>query len=95
MTIKEIKKEFKNRRNFAKTIDAALVEYFDTMLNTFDDLYKNGYITTFDNDFLRFVNGYQINTGNYDTLHINQTFDLRSIKADKKTVKNMMITFLD
>lgn len=95
MTMTEIRKAFKDRRNFAKTFKNGLDDYYKITLETFENLYKFGYITTFDNDFLKFANGYQINSGNYETLHINQTLDLHSIAADKRTVKDMMITFLN
>lgn len=95
MTMTEIRKEFRNNRNFAKFINDDLCKYYDAMLRAFETLYREGYIVEFDNDFLKFVNGYQINSGNYETLHVNQTLDLHSIAADKKTVKDMMITFLN
>lgn len=95
MTIKEIRKEFKERIRFSKMVLPELVEYHENMQRTFEDLWKNGMTQNFDNDFLRFANGYQINTGDYENIHILQTFDLRIITANHKAVKEMMEAYLN
>ena len=94
MTIKQIRDEFKEGIRFSKRIGSELVDYQEDMQRTFEELWKYGFAENFSDDFLRFANGYQINTGNYSELHINQTFDLRSISASKAVAKDMMITFL-
>lgn len=94
MTIKEIRNEFKRRIEFSVRANTGLEDYYKTELKTFEDLYQNGTITAFTNDFLAFANGYQINTGNYDELHILQTLDLHRISAPRKVVRKMMENFL-
>lgn len=93
MKIREIRKEFKERIRFAEAVIPELVDYHKSMLRTFEELWKNGTTTNFDNDFLRFANGYQINTGDYEGLHIMQTLDLHRITASKKTVEEMATAF--
>lgn len=95
MTIKEIRKEFKERIRFSSIALPGLVPYHENMLRTFEDLWKNGYTTDFDNDFLRFANGFQINTGDYENIHIRQALGLHSITATRKAVKAMMEAYLD
>jgi hypothetical protein len=94
MTIREIRKEFKERIRFSKMVLPELVEYHENMQRTFEDLWKNGTTQSFSNEFLRFANGYQINTGDYENLHILQTLDLRRITANHKAVKGMMEAYL-
>ena len=95
MTIKELRKEFKERIEFSKRVLPGLVEYHESMRRTFEDLWKNGYTTNFDNEFLRFANGFQISTGDYENIHIRQTLGLHSITANHKAVKAMMETYLN
>ena len=95
MTIREIRKEFKERIRFSSIALPGLVPYHESMLKTFEDLWKNGYTTNFNTEFLRFANGYQINTGDYENIHICQTLGLHSITANRKAVKGMMEAYLD
>lgn len=85
MTMREIRKEVKRMIAFSKANgNADLVDYYKSMCEQFEELYKNLSISNFTSDFLKMANGYQINTGNYDTFHIAQTHDLHTISCDSK-----------
>lgn len=85
MTMAEIRKEIKELNAFSKAIgNTEIVEYRKIMCKQFEELYKNLSISNFTSDFLKMANGYQINTGNYDTFHIAQTHDLHTISCDSK-----------
>lgn len=93
-TMKEIRAAFKESIRFSEAVLPELADYKKDMLRTFEELRKEGYVKNFSVDFLRFANGYQANTQEYDNLHIHQTYDLWSISASKAVVKDMMIVFL-
>lgn len=94
MTIKQIREKFKEHIKFSKMVIPELVDYQQDMQRTFEELWRYGTVEDFSDDFLKFANGYQINTGDYSDLHILQTLDLRRISATKAVVKDMMITYL-
>lgn len=94
MTMKQIREKFKERIRFSEMVNPELVDYQKDIQRTFEDLWRYGTVEDFSDDFLRFVNGYQINTGDYNDLHILQTLDLRRITATKAVVKDMMATYL-
>lgn len=82
MTMTEIRKEVKRMIAFSKANgNADLVDYYKSMSEQFEKLYKNLSISDFTTDFLSIANGYQINTCNYDTFHIAQTHDLHTISC--------------
>ena len=90
MTMKEIRKGFANRRRFMKITGLTdLIGYVKQMQEEAELLYREGFILIPSDDFLRYANGYQINTGNYETFHINQTYDLRSITATKEAARGL------
>lgn len=91
MTMTEIKKEFDRKAAFAKESgNDWLADYIMELKETLNTIWKYGYTNMFSDDFLREANGYQIETGNYETLHIVQTLDLRGIRVDdKKTVRGL------
>lgn len=96
MTMTEIRKSFKNQIETSRRFNNEIIEeYITSMLNTFEDLYKNGTTVDFDDEFLRFANGFQTTSGEYENLTILQTFDLHRINATKKVVKEMMIRFIE
>ena len=95
MTIKELRKEMDERIRFAKLANTGLDEYYSEIKRTFDDLYDNGTITYFSNDFLAFANGYQTRNNDYENLHILQTYDLHRINANRLVVRRMMKDFLN
>ena len=43
---------------------------------------------------IRYLNGYQSNTGDYDGMHISQTLDLHSVTMTKRSFANFL-TYLD
>lgn len=87
MTMKEFRKELNAKRNFAKSFIPGLVEWYDEIEVVIETLWKQGFVTEYTNDMLKCANGFQINTCNYETFHVSQTFDLHTIKADKKATK--------
>lgn len=91
MTMVEIKKAFDRRAAFARENgNELLADWITGIKETLNTIWKYGYTNMFSDDFLREVNGYQRVTGNYETLHICQTLDLRSIRVDdKKTVRSL------
>lgn len=88
MGITEIRKSLKKRIQFDEVACGGyLAPYFQEILDTINELWKEGYIRNFSDDILRLLNGYQINTGDYDGCHILQTLDLRSVEMTKTSVK--------
>lgn len=89
MTMIEIKKEFDRKAAFARENgNDWLADWIMELKETINTIWKCGYTNTFSNDFLREANGYQSVTGNYETLRIVQTLDLRIISvSDKKTAR--------
>lgn len=88
MTIAQIRKEIKERRSFAVSVGVDLADWYDEIACVIERLWKDGFVTDFSGDMLKLANGYQLNTGNYETCHISQTFDLHCIKMDRVTVKD-------
>lgn len=88
-TMTQIRKEIKERKAFAVRMGIDLADWYDDISRALESLWTNGFIADYEvsTEVLKLANGYQINSGNYSTCHINQTFDLRSIKMDKATVK--------
>ena len=87
MTMKAMREHFSKMRKFDSFCGGGLTEYYDDMQRTLEALWKNGYTTEISDDFLKAANGYQINTSDYENIHICQTYDLRSIAATKAGVK--------
>lgn len=85
MTIREIRSKVKEMIRFSKNCGhVEMVAYYSVMAECFECLYKNLRVTYYPQEFLSVANGYQINTGNYDTFHIAQTHDLHTISCDSK-----------
>lgn len=96
MTMTEMRKTVTEKsRSYRAMGLGELADYIESAKKTFEELWKEGYTRNFDNDFLKFANGYQFNTGDYTDLHIAQTFDLHSISATKRAVKDMMEKFFN
>lgn len=100
MTIKELRNEANEHFKFeAMAIGEELAEYSKCIWESFETLYKEGYINLnlvpYGDDILALANGYQFRTGNYSTCHISQTFDLKSITANKTATKEMMNLWLN
>lgn len=100
MTMTQIRKAFKeeikkNRNHFNPEIGEAMVEYHTDVLATIEEIWKEGFTTNYSIDFLKLANGFQINTGNYETCHVTDTYDLHCIKMDKQTVKEFAEYFLN
>lgn len=91
MTMTEMRKAYKSKRDFAANTPGleGLVWYYDSMKQTLETLWKEGTTTNFDNDFLKIANGYQISKQEYEGLHILQTLDLHRITATKAVVKEL------
>lgn len=88
MGIAEIRKSLKKDIQFDTALGGGyLAPYFQEILDTINELWKEGYIRNFSDDILRLLNGYQINTGDYDGCHISQTLDLHSVEMTKASVK--------
>ncbi len=88
MTMAQIRNTIKERKASVIRMGLdGLAYYYDDISRTIETLWKDGFITDFSTDMLKLANGYQITTGNYDTCHISQTFDLHCIKMDRATVK--------
>lgn len=95
MTIKEIRNEFAKRVEFSKLAKTGLESYYATEWRSFEELYTNGTVTNFSDDFLAFANGYQTTNSEYDNLSILQTYDLHRITATKKIARAMMMRWLN
>ena len=90
MTMSEIRKEFTSRKKFMKATGLdGLVGYMMQMQSEVELLYKEGFISIPSDELLAYANGYQINTGNYTTMHIAQHYDLKSIAATKEAAKEL------
>lgn len=91
MTMNEIKKAVKNHMDFCnKSGLEELADWLGDMLKACENLYNYGGLRGYEvsDDMLKAANGFQCRTGNYETLHIYQTLDLRSIYIDdKKTAR--------
>lgn len=87
MTIAQIRKEIKERKAFAVNMGIDLGGWYDEIARTINALWADGFTSEFSDDILQLANGFQINTCNYETCHISQTFDLHCIKMDRATVK--------
>lgn len=88
MTMKEMRETIKGKVEFAKLTGLDdLVTYYESTKQTLETLWRDGYTENFDDDFLKAANGYQINTSDYEDVHIAQSLDLHSITATKKGVK--------
>lgn len=99
MTMTEIRKKFKmlkgiSKRNSNPEMAAMMVEYWNDFQNTIEEIWANGFSANYSEEFLKVANGFQINTGNYATCHISDTYDLHCIKMDKATVKEFAAYFL-
>lgn len=94
MTIVELRKEMDNKIRFAELANTGLKDYYVSAKETFNELYDNGTVTNFSNDFLAFANGFQVRNGEYERLHILQTYDLHRITANRIVVRRMMSEFL-
>lgn len=85
MTIREIRSKVKEMIRFSKNRGhVEMVAYYSEMAEWFERLYKNLWVAYYPQEFLSLANGYQINTGNYDTFNILQTHDLHMISCDSK-----------
>ena len=98
MTIKELRNEAKEQRDFLKHIDESLVEYSELIWKGLEELYKNGFVNLnevpYGDDILSCANGYQINTENYETFHVSQTYDIKVVSATKTATKELMAFWL-
>ena len=99
MTMTEIRKKFKELKGISKhnpnpEMAAMMVEYWNDFQNIIEEIWSNGFSTNYSEEFLKVANGFQINTGNYTTCHISDTYDLHCIKMDKVTVKEFAAYFL-
>lgn len=98
MTIKYLREQAKELSRYLRTIDESLGDYNEMVWEGLDELYKNGYVNLnevpYGNDILSCANGYQIDTENYDTFHVNQTYDIKSVSATKTATKELMARWL-
>ena len=99
MTIKYLREEAKNLTRYLRHIDESLGDYNEMVWEGLEELYKNGYVNLnevpYGNDILRYANGYQIDTENYKTFHVYQTYDIKSISATKTAAKELMARWLN
>lgn len=90
MTMQEIRKEFTAQRNFYKQVGLEeLIGYSKQMQAEVEILWKEGYIAFASDDMLAYANGYQVNTCDYEGIHIRQTFGQRSIQATKEVAREI------
>ena len=87
MTIAQIRKEIKERKESAVRMGIDLSGWYDDIAHAIETLWADGCMTEYSDDILKLANGYQINYNNYETCYISQTFDLHCIKMDRKAVK--------
>ena len=89
MTFKEIMNVSKKHSEFCKRIEGLeeLASWQEEMRKACNKLYYTGFLCKeeISDDLLKMANGFQSRTGEYETFHINQTYDLRSIKCLSKT----------
>ena len=90
MTMAEIRKGFKERREYYKRTGLdELIDFNKHMQDEVETLYKNGFIRNCSDDFISYCNGYQIKTCDYETCHIYSAFDMRSVEASKNTAREI------
>ena len=87
MSIAQIRKEIKERKASAVRMGIDLAGWYDEIAHVIEALWADGVVTEYSDDILKLANGYQINYSNYETCLISQTYDLHSIKMDRKAVK--------
>ena len=88
MTLKEIMKVSKQHSEFCKKSGLEeLADWQEEMRKVCAKLYTTGLLREeeISNDLLKMANGFQCRTGEYETFHISQTYDLRSIECMSKT----------
>ena len=95
MTIAQIRKEIKERKASAVRMGIDLAGWYDEIAHTIETLWADGCVTEYSDDILKLANGYQVNSGNYETCHISQTFDLHCIKMGRKAVKEFAAFILE
>lgn len=97
MTIRELRKEFKKKINSLKNLWGLdeLAEFFVTEWAAYEELYREGTVKRFSNEFLGRANHYQFYRQAHKNLSILQTYDLHSISATKKVTRDMMAMFLN
>ena len=95
MTIAQIRKEIKGRKESAVRMGIDLAGWYDEIARTIETLWAYGYLTEYSDDIIKLANGYQINYGNYETCIISQTYDLHCIKMDRKAVKEFAAFILN
>lgn len=98
MTIKYLRNEAKRHINFSYRIDESLGAYCELIWKGLEELYKNGFVNLNEipcgDDILSCANGYQINTENYETFHVSQTYDIKVVSATKTATKELMAFWL-
>lgn len=88
MNITEIRKSLKSSIKFDAVLGTGcLAPYYKEVLDNINKLWRDGFVVNFSADFLALLNGYQVNTGDYDGCHICQTLDLHSVEMTKTSVK--------
>ena len=94
MTIKYLRNEAKELTRYLRRIDESLGNYNEMVWEGLEELYKNGYVNLneipYGDDILSCANGYQIDTENYETFHIYQTYDIKSVSATKTATKELI-----
>lgn len=90
MTMQEIRKAFTAQREFNKKVGLAdLNGYSKQMQAEIELLWKEGHIAIASDELLAYANGYQISTGDYENIHILQTYGLKSITATKEVTREI------
>ena len=95
MSIAQIRKEIKERKASVARMGIDLAGWYDEIESTIETLWADGFVAEYSGDILKLANGYQINSGNYETCHISDTFDLHCIKMDRKAVKEFAAFILN
>jgi len=88
MTLKEIMKQSRKRSDFCKQVGLEELAIFQEEMETAcNKLYSTGLLRKeeISDELLKMANGFQCRTGEYETFHISQTYDLRSIECLSKT----------
>ena len=88
MTLKEIMKVSRNHSEFCRKMGLdELADWQEEMRKACTKLYNTSllYKEEISDELLRLANGFQCRSGEYETFHINQTLDLRSIECLSKT----------
>lgn len=98
MTMKEIMKASKKHSEFCKSIPGLeeLADWQEEMRKAVTKLYSTGLLRKeeISKELLKMANGFQSRTGNYETFHISQTYDLRSIECLSKTTAREFAEFV-